>query len=380
MSPAGRRAVVAGIGMTKLSRESGRTTLQLARDVCESALGDAGVAIGAVDAALTYHLNDAAPLTRVLAALGVTSIGWHHEYRGGGTYATSVLGEAARLVETGAATTVLVYRALNGRSGRRMGGVALPDPDDPDAEFVWPAGLRGPVNLFALACQRWLYETGLGERDMAAVVLASRRAARSNPRAIRREDLDLDGYLASPMVSAPLRRADCCQETDGGCALVVTTLDRARDLPHSPVVIDTVLRGGGDGASDPWRAADPSRIFTGHLAAPFWAAAGVRPADVDVALLYDAYSYVVLQQLADLGFAPVEECAPRLGDGDLGVVVNPHGGLLSEGYVHGMNNVIEAVRQLRGTGTNQVPAAEVALCSGFGGSFGSLALLRRHDG
>ncbi|GAA1544786.1 lipid-transfer protein [Actinomadura kijaniata] len=367
------RAAVAGVGMTALTRASGRTELQLAVEAARAALDDAG--IDRPDAILSYHLGDSAPVLYVARELRMPEIGWHNEIYGGGTQSASVLADAAMLIDAGLAGNVLVYRALNGRSGKRMNALGLKLGEGTEEQFTHPYGMAGPVHQFALAARRYLHDTGLTEVHTHAVVAQSREHAFRNGRAIRHERLDLDAYLAGPMVAAPLRRLDCCQETDGACALVVTRAERAPDAPR----IHAVVRGGGPGASAMDRADDVTRIFSGHLAAPLYEAAGMKPDHIDVALLYDAYGWLVPRQLEDFGLVGRADLAAALGSREIAwngrVPVNPHGGLLSEGYVHGLNNVAEAVRQLRGTGTNQVPGAGVALCTGFGGSYGSAAIL-----
>ncbi|XVQ16033.1 thiolase C-terminal domain-containing protein [Spirillospora sp. CA-255316] len=364
--------------MTALSRASGRTELELAVEASQAALADTAETLGGTvrpDAVLSYHLNDSAPVLYLARALRLHEIGWHNEIYGGGTQSASILADAAMLVDAGLAETVLVYRALNGRSGKRMNTLGLKLGEGTEEQFTHPYGMAGPVHQFALAGQRYLYDTGLTEQHTYAVVAHSREHAASNPRALRRQRIDLSGYLDDPMVASPLRRLDCCQETDGACALVVTKADRA---PASPR-IHAVVRGGGPGASAMDKADDVTRLFSSYLAAPLYAAAGMKPDDVDVALLYDAYSWLVPRQLEDFGLVARADLGAVLADGEISwkgrVPVNPHGGLLSEGYVHGLNNVAEAVRQLRGTGTSQVDAASVALCTGFGGGYGSAAIL-----
>jgi acetyl-CoA acetyltransferase len=359
------KAAIAGVGMTALSRESGRTELELAVEAARGALADAG--IDRPDAILSYHLNDSAPVLYVARALRLPEIGWHNEIYGGGTQSASILGDAAMLIDAGLAETVLVYRALNGRSGRRMNTLGLKLGEGTEEQFTHPYGMAGPVQQFALAGQRYLHDTGLTEEHLYAVVAASRAHAARNPRAMRREPMTYEEYLASPIVASPLRRVDCCQETDGGCAVVVTSARRAPAAPR----IHAVVRGGGPGASTMDKAEDVTRIFSSYVAGPLYEAAGMKPDDIDVALLYDAYSWLVPRQLEDFGLVPRADLPGRLPTAL--ETVNPHGGLLSEGYVHGLNNVVEAVRRVRGGG------AGVALCTGFGGSYGSAAILTAPD-
>ncbi len=367
------KAAIAGVGMTTLTRASGRTELQLAAEASREALADAG--IDRPDAILSYHLNDSAPVLYLARELRMPELGWHNEIYGGGTQSASILADAAMLIDAGLAENVLVYRALNGRSGKRMNALGLKLGEGTEEQFTHPYGMAGPVHQFALAGQRYLHDAALTDVHTHAVVAQSRAHALRNPRAVRRERLDLPTYLDSPMVASPLRRLDCCQETDGACALVLTRADRAPDAPR----VHAVVRGGGSGASTMDKADDVTRIFSGHLAAPLYEAAGMKPDHIDVALLYDAYSWLVPRQLEDFGLIPRADLPVLLHAQEIAwngrVPVNPHGGLLSEGYVHGLNNVAEAVRQLRGTGTNQVPGAGVALCTGFGGSYGSAAVL-----
>jgi acetyl-CoA acetyltransferase len=354
-------AAIAGVGITALTRASGRTELSLAVEACRAAVDDAGLGAGDVDAVLSYHMNDSAPAIHVARALGIEPVGWHNDVTGGGTQAASILGDAAMLIATGLARTVLVFRALNGRSGTRMNTVST----GPLERLTLPYGVAGPIPMFAMAAQRYLYETGLTGRHLHAVVAQSRENAATNPRALRRDPLDIEDYLARPYVCTPLRTADCCQETDGACALLVTRADRAPDAPR----VHTVVRGGGDGCSAMDRAADVTRIFSGHLAARLWEESGLGPRDVGALLLYDAYTWLIPRQLEDFGFVARAD----LGDHLLArghARVNPHGGLLSEGYVHGLNNTAQAVRELRRDGG-------VALVTGFGGSYGSAALLVR---
>ncbi|WP_214413049.1 thiolase C-terminal domain-containing protein [Sphaerisporangium fuscum] len=354
------RAAVAGIGMTGLTRRSGRTELELAVEASRAALADAGIEPGEVDAVLSYHLNDSAPVVQVARALRIGTLGWHNDISGGGTQAASILGDAAMLISTGTAANVLVYRALNGRSGTRMNTVST----GPQERFTIPYGMAGPVPMFALAAQRYLHDTGLTEEHLHAVVAQSRENAAGNPRALRREPLPLAEYLAKPYVCTPLRTADCCQETDGACALVVRD---ARLAPEAPRV-HAVVRGGGPGCSTMDRAPDVTTIFSAYVAPMLWKTSGLTPRHVEVPLLYDAYSWLVPRQLEDFGLAERADLGPYLlGRGHR--KVNPHGGLLSEGYVHGLNNLAQAVRELRGGDHG------TALVTGFGGSYGSAALL-----
>lgn len=375
-------AAVGGVGMTELSKASGRSVGELAVEACREALDDAGLSVRDVGAVLDYHLGDSVHVNTLAENLGAKPGIWTNEMYGGGTQSASILGDAAMLIEARIADVVLVFRALNGRSGVRMGQHAGSMGAAGDRQFTDPYGLLGPVHTFALSARRWMADSGATADDLAAVVLQSRALAASNPRAIMGEGMELSSYLASPLVATPLRRVDCCLETDGAVALVVARaeiVDATR--PGSPR-IHAVVRGGEAGATSPERAASIGTIYSAQLAGRLYEAAGMTPSDVDLALIYDAYSPIVLQQLEDWGLTERGGAgeAVRAGETLPGgrIPVNPHGGLLSEGYVHGFNNIAEAVRQLRGdAASHQVAEPEVALCTGFGGSYGSALVLTR---
>lgn len=376
------RAAVAGVGMTELSRNSGVSVLELARQACQAAITDAGLTHQDVDAVLGYHLNDSVPAADLAAALRLPDPVWTNEFYGGGTQCASILADAAMLIDSGTASAVLVYRALNGRSGKRMGQAALRLGEGAEEQFSLPYGMLGPVHLFALAAQRWMHETGATEADLAAVVGHSRDHASRNPRALLRKPLGLQEYLAQPYIATPLRRADCCLESDGAVALLVTSTDVADAARPGSPRIHAVVRGGGPGASSMDCAPEVARLFSAYLAAPLYERAGMSSRDIDLALVYDAYSWVVPVQLEDFGLVPPGASGSFFREGqadfDGSLPVNPHGGLLSEGYVHGLNNIAEATRQLRGEAlANQVRDCSVALCTGFGGSLGSAAVLVR---
>jgi acetyl-CoA acetyltransferase len=375
------KAAIVGVGYTDFSRESGRTVLALAMEAIGKALADAGLEPGGVDGILSYSLGDSVPVATVARSMGLDRYRWHNDAFGGGSQCASILADAAMAIEAGLAETIVIYRALNGRSGKRMGRIALGAGDDLEEQFLTPHGFRGPVNLFALVSQVYASERSLDAGTMARLAVQQRAKAVVNPKALLRTPLTEADYLASPMIASPLRKLDCCLETDGACALVVTSAKRAGRLPNRPVLIRAAVRGGGSGCGAMDKAGDhPTRIFSHYVAPALYDAAGMGPGDIDLIQLYDAYSYIMLNQLEDFGFCAggaLKEAiaAGRLGrDGDL--PTNLNGGLLSEGYVHGLNNIVEAVEQLQGkAGTRQLEGASTALCTGFGGSFGSAAVL-----
>src|SRR4051794_24183357 len=268
-------------------RASGRTVLDMALDAVRAAISDAGLEPADVDGILSYQLADSVPVQYVAEALGLQRVRWHNDISGGGTQCASILGDAQRAIDAGSAETVVVFRSLNGRTGKRLGQTSLRVGADAEEQFLLPYGTRGPVHLFAMVAQRFLHERGLTEEDLAAVVLQSRANAVPNQRATRREAMTLDDYRAAPYIATPLRLVDCCQENDGAAALVVTTDRRAAGAPHPKVRIRAAERAGGPGATNIARAADGTRLFSHYVAPLIYDAAGVTPADIDVALIYD---------------------------------------------------------------------------------------------
>jgi acetyl-CoA acetyltransferase len=361
-------AAIVGVGYTELSKASGRSVLALAREACEAAVHDAGLALGDVDGILSFSLmHDSVPSQAVATALALPGLRVALDADLGGQAPCHLVGLAAALVETGRADHVLVFRAMNGRSGSRVGTMQFAGMG---AQYRYPVGYDAYLMYVAMWARRFLLETGQGPEDLAAVAIAQRRYAEVNDRAYRRRPLTLDDYLAEPYVAEPFRASDCTVEVDGACAVLVTSEARARDLAQRPVrVASAAYRAGprsGLDIGDHLLWDDYTRNYTTLLADELFARAGIERGDVDVAEIYDCFSSTVLFALEGLGFCErggsgsfVRAGATRL-DGSL--PTNTHGGLLAEGYLHGMNTVAEAVLQVQGRGgSRQAPRHEVAV-------------------
>ncbi|MAT92237.1 MAG: acetyl-CoA acetyltransferase [Halioglobus sp.] len=374
-----QRAAIVGVGATPLSRDAGVSCQELACAAINAALQDAGVTREQLDGLLAYSLGDSVPVTTVARALGLPRLRWHNDIHGGGSQSVSILWEASRALQEGLADYIVVFRAVRSASGARMGQIRLGAGDDIESQFVTPYGLRGPVNLFALTAQRWLQQRGHAANELYHVVARQREYAAHNPRAMFRQPLTRAQYDEAPLVASPLRRLDCCRESDGAIALLLCREELAGDA-HSPVFLRAAVRGGGPGGVY-WDKADSlDRIYSHYIAGELYRQAGLTPADIDLAMLYDAYSFLVPAQLEDFGFCERGRALPFLAAGKTAsggeLPVNTNGGMLSEGYVHGLNNTMEAVLQLRGeAGERQVQGAANALCSGFGGRYGAAAIL-----
>ncbi|MDA2810483.1 acetyl-CoA acetyltransferase [Nocardiopsis sp. RSe5-2] len=366
-------AALAGVGATPYSRDSGVSTTALACRAILAALDDAGLGTGDVDGIATHRVGDSCPPWVVGPALGITDPAWHLDQFGGGGVSHAVIGQAALAVAAGIADVVVCYRAINARSEFRMGGQGRAPAGAFDLQYQAPYGLLAPVQHYAVPARAHMQAYGTTHEQLGAVAVRQRANAAANPRALKRDPITLDDYLASPWISEPFRLLDCCLETDGACALVVTSAERARDLRRPPVDIAAAAWAGGHSTYSPPAPGglgdDLTTSSAARLAPRLYAMAGLGPDDVDVAELYDCFTWTVVVQLEDYGFCRKGEGGPFAASEALGIggrlPVNTHGGFLSEGYVHGINHVAEAVGQLRGdAGPRQVGGAEVALSTG----------------
>jgi len=365
------RTAVVGIGATEFSKSSGRSELTLATEACLAALADAGLDVTDVDGVVRCDQDLVSPQA-LAESLGVPDLTYWGEVGPGGAAPCAMVGQAVAAVLSGLATTVLVYRSLNGRSGARFGqGAELPARVGGRAtrdELFLPYGLVSAGQFFALLARQHMLRHGTSYDALARISVTCRDRANANPAAqMHGRPLTLDDCLAARPIADPLRLFDFCLETDGACAVVVTSAERAADCAQPPVLVRSVAQGTGPsirgGMMFPALLADelPSRAVADTL----FRRGGLEPDDVDVAQLYDCFTITLLLQLEDYGFCKPGEAGPYVESGALDLAgplpVNTAGGHLSEGYVHGMNHVLEGVRQIRGTSTSQVPGAEVSL-------------------
>ncbi len=361
----GGRAAVVGIGATEFSKDSGRSELKLAVEAVHAALDDAGLSPADVDGLVTFTM-DTSPEITVAQAAGMGELSFFSRVHYGGGAACATVQQAALAVATGIAEVVVCYRAFNERSGRRFGaGVQHREPSAEGAALGWnlPFGLLTPASWVAMAAQRYLHTYGLTPEAFGHVAVTDRRHAARNPAAyFYGKPITLDDHAASRWIVEPLRLLDCCQETDGGQAIVVTSAERARDLPQRPAVVVAAAQGAG-------RAQEQMTSFyrddltglpeMGVVARQLWRTSGLAPQDIDVGIIYDHFTPFVLMQLEEFGFCGPGEAAEFVAADAL--PLNTHGGQLGEAYLHGMNGIAEAVRQIRGTSVNQIPDAARAL-------------------
>lgn len=379
-------AVVVGVGRTEFTRASGRTTLAMAAEAVRSALDDAGLRPSDVDGMINYQAMDSVSNGQVAGAIGVEDLSWTIDLMGGGNTVVACVTEAIRAVGTGACETAVVFRSMNGRSGRRFGTAAGAGSGGAirlhgEAQFSGPAGYMVPPQWMAMWAKRHQHVYGSTCEDLGAIAVMQRSHAAMNPYAIARDPITIEDYLAGRWVNEPLRVFDCAYEVDGAVALVVTTPARAADLPGIPVrALGAADSTGHGGSWDQWP--DPTQMFSARVAPRLWGPSGVRPSDMDLACIYDCFTYTVMAVFEDMGFCEKGGVGEyfRAGRATYGgdVVVNPHGGLLSEGYLHGLNHHVEAVTQLRGlAGERQVQDAELALVTAGAGPYGGAMVYAR---
>jgi acetyl-CoA acetyltransferase len=373
---------VVGVGMTEILRDSGSTPLEMAVGAARRALDDAGLTPQELDGVATFQLGDSIPAVDVAAQLGLPLVRWYSEQQMGGPGGTFAVCEAALAIAAGLADTVLVFRSMNGRSGLRMGNYGALEGAAGFRQWTLPFGYTGPPQFYGMWAQRHMAQFGTTSEQFGAVAVTMREHAQLNPAAFfQGQPMTLEDHQRSRMISSPFRLLDCCLESDAAAAIVVTRSDRAADCRHPPVYIGGFANGAGPSPAQPgfdWP--DLTTMYPAYLADAAFAMAGVGRADVDVAMIYDAFTFAVIAQLEDLGFVDKGDGGPFVEEGNIrlggSLPVNPNGGLLSEGYVHGLNNLIEGVRQLRGAAdARQVPGAEVAVVTASEGARGGVMIL-----
>ncbi|HLM17236.1 MAG TPA: lipid-transfer protein [Acidimicrobiia bacterium] len=361
--------IVAGIGATEFSKQSGRSEMRLAAEASRAAILDAGLSPGDIDGMVTFTVdgNDEQELMRNLGAGPVT---WWSRTPGGGTGACAAMQQAVAAVESGVANAVLVYRAFNERSGYRYGqphAAGGPPPLDWYRNF----GVDTPAKMYALWFRRYMHAFGATNEDFGRYTVSARRYAATNPKAwFHDRPITLDDHQASRWIVEPvLRLYDCCQESDGGVALVVTRADRTTDV-DAPVAIRAVADARHPDASITanYYYDDLARYpEAAQCAQLLFDRSGLTPADIDVAEIYENFSPLVFLVLEAYGFCGPGEAAGFIADGNLDIdgalPTNTHGGLLGEAYIHGINSIQEGVRQVRGTAVNQVADVEHCLVS-----------------
>ncbi len=369
------QAAIAGIGQTEFSKGLGRSEFDMAVEAIGAACADAGISPRDIDGVVRYDMENVDE-EQLISVVGPdlryqASTGW------GGGGAVSVLVHAALAVAMNMASHVLVFRSRargkNSTFGKdpKLGGrywERTPDRLPELSQWHVPQGLVSAFQEMAMITRRHMIDYGTTERQFAEVAVSTRRHAERNPNAVMRQPMTIEDHLASRMIAEPLRLFDCNIETDGAVAMIVTSTERARDLRQPPALIHA---GAMNAGSHHIRLStllardrnDDSAARTGHQ---LWESSGLKPSDMDAFFTYDFFTSFVIMALEQYGFCKPGEGGPFVEDQGLyfeggRLPTNTNGGQLSEAFIHGVNNSLEAVRQIRGTSTSQVPDCELVL-------------------
>jgi acetyl-CoA acetyltransferase len=375
-------AAIVGIGETEFSKHSGRTELALACEAIREAAVDAGIPIDQIDGLARYDM-DSVDDVALTSHLGLRNLRWMSQAGYGGTAGNAVIAHAAAAIAAGVAETVVCYRAINGRSGARYGSGSTWMKGEAEGfeAFQMPWGMITPAIIFGQFARRHMIQYGTTSRQFGAVAVAMRRHASLNPRAMMRSTITIDDHQQSRVIADPLRLLDCCIESDGACAVIVTSAARARSQRQKPVWIMGAAQGSGSRAVGVIFRQDLAVSEATFTARDVYNSAGVSPTEIDAVMIYDHFTPFVIFALEAYGFCKKGEGGAFVENGriecDGELPVNTHGGNHSEAYIHGLTHVIEAVRQLRGTSTAQVRNAELILSCSATAQLSAAVILRR---
>ncbi len=387
MNSISNKAAIVGIGVSDFSVDSGQSELYMACEVIKAALDDAGLVPEDIDG-IVKHTDDASDELEVGRSLGMGNLSFHGECRWDGAGCGMVM-RAAIGVAAGMANYVLVYRAVNGSSKRRMGTsmrdiAQMSTGDLLQWTFHAPFGLMTETGRMAMVASRYMHAYGVTKDQFGWITTVCREhgAVNLNSRYYQ-QPITIEDYLNSPMVVDPLRQLDCREDADAAVALIITTPARAADLMSKPVnilaaaqsqIIETEEKNSLYGS----KLAQVPEI--GRVGEKLFGMADISPKDIKIAQIDDSYAPLVPMQLEALGFCGRGEGAAFCEGGDhirVGgpLALNTAGGSLGEGHIYGLNHIAEAVRQIRGTSSNQVnDAGHVLITTGAGGPASGLIL------
>jgi len=356
--------------------------MRLALEAIKSACEDAGISPKELDGIVRFSV-DSNQVDEIARNFGLENLRFFPEVFFGGGAGCGIVQMAAMAVALGKAKYVACFRALNERSGFRYGQMAAAMPMAGHFQYSIPFGLMAPGSMVAVMAQRHIHNYGTKTTDFGEVAVAFRRHANMNPKAMMHDKpLTLEDHANARMIAYPLRLFDYCQESDGAAALIITSPERAKDLKQKPVYIMAAEQGTGSWIEmmTSYQRENIADLEEYTRLAPYlWAEAGIGPEDIDCVQFYDAFTPLVVMQLESFGFCKLGEGGPYVRDGALQIdgrlPCNTSGGCLSEAYIHGVNQIVEGVRQIRGTSPVQVPDCKhVLVTAGSGVPTGALIL------
>jgi acetyl-CoA acetyltransferase len=376
------KCAVTGVGETVYSKNSGKSVAALQMEASLKAIADAGLKPTDIDGVIPYGNLDVVA-EDFITNLGIQDLRFSATTPLGGASCVAAVQAAVSALVAGVANHVLIPIGRNGSSGERIGARAAALPQFRTiGEFEMPSGNIAPPQLYAHMARRHMEMYGTTSRQLAEIAVTVRANAILNDNAVMQKPMTIEDHQNSRMISDPLRLFDCCLESDGGAAVVISTSERAKDLAQKPIYIMGVAEGHPDSPSAITQRPDITTLGTAKAAPRAFGMAGVSPKDIDVAEIYDCFTYIVMCQLEDLGFCKKGEGGDFVSNGRIALdgelPINTHGGLLSQSHIIGMNHVCELVKQLRGQGGKaQVANAEIGLVTGYGDmGDGAVAIMR----
>jgi acetyl-CoA acetyltransferase len=377
------KAAITGVGETLYSRGLKEPSTELQLRACLRAVEDAGIRPRDIDGIIPVNITGA-PAEELVTNLGIDDVRFSALTPMGGASGVAAIQAAAAAIAAGICNHVLISAGRNVSSGARAGSRIHAMPQfHLITEYELPLGAIAPAQLYAPMARRHMELYGTKSTQLAEVAMACRAHALLNENAIMKRPMTLDDHQASRMIADPFRLLDCSLESDGGCAYVVSSAERARDMRQPRVLISGVAEGHPESPSAITHRPDMTKVGLARCAARAFEMADAKPADIQVAEIYDCFTWVVLCQLEDMGFCRKGEGGSFVENGRLrlggALPVNTHGGLLSQAHMLGLNHVVELVRQLRGqAGKAQVGGAEIGLVTGYGDlGDGAIAIMRR---
>ena len=382
MSGLSEKGVITGIGETEFTQGSNKSVSALNMEAALKAIDDAGLSPKDIDGVIPY-VTGGVVAEEFITNFGIEDLKLSVTAPLGGASPVASIQTAVAAVATGICNHVLIPIGRNGYSGDRIGNRVQQLPQFRTVgEFEMPMGAIAPAQLYAPMARRHMELYGTTSEQLAEIAVTIRSNALLNDNAIMKKPLTIDEHQNSRMIADPLRLNDCCLESDGGAAIVVSAAERAKDLRQKPIYIMGVAEGHPDSPSAITQRPELTRLGTAKSAPRAFEMAGVTHKDIDVAEIYDCFTYIVMCQLEDLGFCKKGEGGDFIQGGRIALdgelPINTHGGLLSQAHIVGLNHVTELVKQLRGTGGKaQIKDAEIGLVTGYGDmGDGAVAIMR----